>query len=215
MKYRGRLVLAAVASCVAGVVLGLLLAPFASILLIDLLHVGCDLSSDGASASWICPDGVGYALGALTGIAALTGLIFMVSVVLIVRRHLRQDGSPNLPRAVARDLGWAGAAPLVVQTPFSVLAWMFSDVSFRAVIYGLIVGIIGLAPFITFRASRWRYVAACLAASAAAPLVTSPAALAAPFLVAFAALLLTAAAVSTIGGNWQSRMPDERSAAAR
>lgn len=206
MKYRGRLVLIAVASCSAAVVLGLAVSPLLG-LLRDRLHLGCTLSSDDGSPGWVCPDGVGYVLAALVLAAALAGLVFAVSVVAMVRRLTRQGAGPDLGRAIARDVGRVGAAPLVLQAPVSVLAAASPAYSSRALVLGLLVGAAGLLPFLAVRARDWLYGAACTAAAVMAVLAAAPAALLAPFIVGCAALLVCATAVSVFG---ETRRPGAR-----
>jgi hypothetical protein len=201
VKYRGRLALLAGISGVCAVVLSLILAPLFVVVLRDVLHVGCDLSSDGdgRSAAWVCPDGIGYAVPGLVFAAAIAAIGFTVSVVFMTRRMMRQGSGPGLRHAVAWDLGRFGAVPLVLQTPVSAYVAFTSTYSSHAFSLGVLVGVAGLLPFLIAPARSGRHAAACLAATVAALLATGAASLLAPFIMGCAGLLLCAATVSVLG----------------
>lgn len=191
-----QLLLLALACGGTAVVLGLLLSPLLMGLL-RRLHLGCTLAADGtdAPAAWTCPDGIGYLLPGLMFVAALGVALFTVGVVVMLRRRAHGNRS-ELSWAVARDLGWTGAAPLVAQAPVSVVAALSSTYSPRALWLGLVVGTTGTLPFLFGRARRRSYAAACLAAAIAAGLVVPSAFLLAPVIVGCAGLLLAAAVVA-------------------
>lgn len=181
-------------------VLGLLLAPFLIVVMRDKLHLGCTLDPGTAYPSgWTCPDNIGYVLPGLVLIAVIAGLIFTVRVVVMVRGLARQGAGPDLIRIVARDIGWVGAAPLVLQAPVSVLAALSSTYSSRALFLGVLVGVAGLLPFLMVRARGWLYGAACMVTGTTAMFAATPAVLLAPAIAGCVVLLVCAATVSVIG----------------
>ncbi|MQA94494.1 MAG: hypothetical protein GEV11_07505 [Streptosporangiales bacterium] len=204
------MLVAAVLSCAAVGPILVMLGPILVGLLRDTLHLGCTGQPAAAGeTAWVCPDGITYLFPGVLLAAALAGTVFCVATVRIVRSVSGRAPKGEVRRAAARDLAWLGAAPLVLQAPFSVVAGLSDAYSSSALVLGLIVGLANLGPFLTLNRPPL-FVTCCAVAAAAGLLVLGRAVLLTPLIAGCVILLLSAIVVGHFG---EERARDDRAPA--
>ncbi|MFW0783154.1 hypothetical protein AAFP35_01415 [Gordonia sp. CPCC 206044] len=163
------------------------------------MHLGCEATSIDGQTSWVCPDGVGYALP----IAALVVGVTIVLVVATVRLWAGLGGQTQR-NVVGTRLTWC-AAVVAIALGLAVTAMGIAGVSAA---YGrqlILVGVICCAAAVlvlmcVHRVNQRSAAASCILCAAVAAAFTPLTGVAAPLVATLAGMFLVAAAL-----QWPNR----------
>ncbi|TQF66047.1 hypothetical protein FK531_19470 [Rhodococcus spelaei] len=169
----------------------------------DGLHLGCTSTRIDGMTGWICPDGIAYAIPGLM-FAATVGAVTLVIGI----RSACRDADPDVRLASARRLATAAAAALVLQAIASVPAGLSGAYGASAAWGGGALACAGALVLVARSRSRRLLAVACVVAALASVAATWGALLAAPLLIALAALLLGAVALLTDQHEASTASPD-------